>query len=66
MTDVHTAEIRSYNMSRIMSKDTKPELILRKNLFSNGFRFRIHDKYLPGKPDIVLKKYNTVIFVHAE
>jgi len=52
-------------MSRIKSKDTKPELLVRKFLFANGFRFRIHDKKLPGKPDLVLKKYNTIIFVHG-
>jgi DNA mismatch endonuclease, patch repair protein len=65
MADVHSAQVRSYNMSRIRSKDTKPELLLRKVLFANGFRFRLHDKSLPGKPDIVLKKYNTVILVHG-
>lgn len=65
MTDVHSPEIRSYNMSRIRSKDTKPEIIVRKYLFSHGFRYRLHDKTLPGKPDIVLKKYKTVIFVHG-
>jgi DNA mismatch endonuclease, patch repair protein len=65
MADVHSAEVRSYNMSRIRSKDTKPELLLRKVLFANGFRFRLHDKSLPGKPDIVLKKYKTVILVHG-
>ncbi len=65
MADVHSAEVRSYNMRRIRSKDTKPELLLRKILFANGFRFRLHDKSLPGKPDIVLKKYKTVIFVHG-
>jgi DNA mismatch endonuclease (patch repair protein) len=65
MTDVHNAETRSYNMSRIRSKNTKPEVTLRKELFANGFRFRIHAKDLPGKPDIVLKKYRTVIFVHG-
>lgn len=65
MADVHSAEVRSYNMSRIRSKDTKPELRLRKVLFANGFRFRLHDKSLPGKPDIVLKKYKTVILVHG-
>ena len=52
-------------MSQIRSKDTKPELILRKFLFSQGFRFRLHDKTLPGKPDLVLKKIKTVIFVHG-
>jgi len=65
MADVHSVEVRSYNMSRIRSKNTKPELILRKVLFANGFRYRLHNKSLPGKPDIVLKKYNTVIFVHG-
>ncbi|WP_431211778.1 very short patch repair endonuclease [Puia sp. P3] len=65
MSDVHSAEVRSYNMSRIRSKDTKPELIIRKILFANGFRFRLHRADLPGKPDIVLAKYKTVIFVHG-
>jgi len=65
MTDVHSPKIRSYNMSRIRSKDTKPELIVRKYLFSKGFRYRLHLKKLPGKPDIVLPKYKTVIFIHG-
>lgn len=65
MADVHTPEVRSYNMSRIKNKNTKPELIVRKFLFSHGFRYRINDKKLPGKPDIVLTKYKTVIFVHG-
>ena len=65
MADVHSAAVRSYNMSRIRSKDTQPELIIRKILFSNGFRFRLHRTDLPGKPDIVLPKYKTVIFVHG-
>lgn len=65
MSDVHSREVRSYNMSQIRGKDTKPELIVRKYLFSRGFRYRVHDKKLPGQPDIVLKKYNTVIFVHG-
>jgi DNA mismatch endonuclease (patch repair protein) len=65
MADVHSAEVRSYNMSRIRSKDTKPELVVRKALFANGFRFRLHDKKLPGKPDIVLKKYKTAILIHG-
>lgn len=63
--DRHSKQVRSYNMSRIRSKDTKPEIIVRKFLHKNGFRFRIHAKTLPGKPDIVLKKYKTVIFVHG-
>ncbi len=65
MADVHSAAVRSYNMSRIRSGNTKPEILVRKYLFSQGFRYRLHDKALPGKPDIVLKKYNTVIFVHG-
>jgi len=65
MTDVHSKEIRSYNMSRIRSKDTKPEMIIRKFLHAHGFRYRLHDNRLPGKPDIVLSKYKTVIFIHG-
>jgi DNA mismatch endonuclease, patch repair protein len=65
MTDVHEPEVRSYNMSRIRSKDTKPELLVRKFLFKNGFRYRLHVKDLPGKPDIVLPKYKTAIFVNG-
>ena len=52
-------------MSRIKGKDTKPELLVRKYLHAHGFRYRLHDKKLPGKPDIVLPKYNTVIFIHG-
>jgi len=52
-------------MSRIRGKDTKPELLVRKFLFAAGFRYRLHDKRLPGKPDIVLPKYKTVIFIHG-
>lgn len=63
MADVHKPEIRSFNMSQIKGKNTKPEILVRKFLFRNGFRYRLNDKKLPGKPDIVLKKYNTVIFV---
>lgn len=65
MTDVHDKATRSYNMSRIKGKDTKPEMLVRKFLFSKGFRYRLHDKKLPGKPDIVLPKYKTVIFIHG-
>lgn len=65
MADVHTKETRSYNMSRIRNKDTKPEILVRKFLFSRGFRFRLHEKKLPGKPDIILPKYKTVIFIHG-
>ena len=65
MTDVHDSKTRSYNMSRIRGKDTKPEIILRKFLFRKGFRYKLHEKSMPGKPDIVLPKYKTVIFVHG-
>ncbi|MGN0313337.1 MAG: very short patch repair endonuclease [Fusicatenibacter sp.] len=65
MADVHTPEQRSYNMSRIRSKNTKPEELVRKFLFSQGFRYRKNDARLPGKPDIVLPKYKTVIFVNG-
>lgn len=65
MADVHTPEQRSYNMSRIHGKNTKPEELVRKYLFSQGFRYRKNDVRLPGKPDIVLPKYKTVIFVNG-
>lgn len=65
MADVHTPEQRSYNMSRIHSKNTKPEELVRKFLFSKGFRYRKNDAMLPGKPDIVLPKYKAVIFVNG-
>lgn len=52
-------------MSGIRGKDTKPELLIRKGLFARGFRYRVHDKRLPGKPDLVLPKHNAVIFVHG-
>ena len=62
--DVHDKKTRSYNMSRIKGKDTKPELLVGKFLNAHGFRYKLHDKKLPGKRDIVLPKYNTVIFVY--
>jgi DNA mismatch endonuclease (patch repair protein) len=55
---------RSPHMSRIKSKNTKPEILVRSLLHKLGFRFRLHDKKLPGRPDIVLPKYKTAIFVH--
>ena len=63
--DVHDKETRSYNMSCIKGKNTRPEEIVRKYLFSQGFRYRKNDKRLPGTPDIVLPKYKTVIFVNG-
>lgn len=65
MGDVHDKATRSFNMSRVQSRDTKPEIRLRRSLFSKGFRYKLHDKKLPGKPDIVLPKYRTVILVHG-
>ena len=65
MADVHDKKTRSYNMSRIKAKNTKPEMLVRRFLHANGFRYRLHVKDLPGKPDIVLPKYKTVIFVHG-
>lgn len=65
MTDRLSPEKRSWNMSRIRGKDTTPEIAVRKYLFSRGFRFRKNDKRYPGKPDIVLPKYHTVIFIHG-
>jgi len=65
MADSLSTEKRSWNMSRIKCKDTKIELAVRRYLHANGFRFRINVRYLPGKPDVVLKKYNTAIFIHG-
>ena len=65
MSDTKTPEERSRNMSRIKSENTKPENIVRKYLFKHGFRYRKNDKRYPGKPDIVLPKYHTVIFVNG-
>ena len=65
MADVHSKEQRSFNMSRIKAKNTKPEMLVRRFLHANGFRYKLHDKSLPGKPDIVLPKYKTAIFVHG-
>ena len=63
--DVHDKKTRSYNMSRIKGKNTKPEELVRKFLFSQGFRYRKNDAKLPGTPDIVLPKYKTIIFVNG-
>lgn len=63
--DVLTSDQRSYNMSLIHGKDTKPEILVRKYLFNRGLRFRKNDKRLPGHPDIVFPKYKTVVFVHG-
>lgn len=63
--DNHSKEIRSYNMSRIRSKDSKPEELVRKHLFGKGFRYRKNVKALPGCPDIVLAKYKAVVFING-
>ena len=65
MVDVHDKNTRSFNMSRIKGKDTKPELLVRTFLHSNGIRYRLHNKNLPGKPDIVLPKYKTIVFING-
>lgn len=65
MADTISPERRSQNMSAIRSKDTKPEIYLRKLLFAEGYRYRITEKSIPGHPDMFLRKYNTAIFVHG-
>lgn len=65
MVDVHTKQQRSYNMSRIKGKDTKPEMVIRSLVHRLGYRFRLHRKDLPGKPDLVLPRHKKVIFVHG-
>ena len=63
--DVHSKKTRSFNMSRIKAKDTKPELIVRRVCHKLGLRFRLHRKDLPGKPDLVFPRHNALIFVHG-
>lgn len=65
MVDTLSRERRSWNMSRIRGKNTQPELTVRSALHRAGYRFRLHRKDLPGRPDIVLPKYRTVVFVHG-
>ena len=65
MADNHSKEVRSMNMSHIRNKNSKPEELVRKYLFSKGFRYRKNVRTLPGCPDIVLPKYKTVIFVNG-
>ena len=65
MSDAHDKKTRSFNMSRIRSKDTGPEILVRKFLFGKGFRYKLYDKALPGKPDLIFPKYKTVIFIHG-
>ena len=63
--DVHTKQQRSYNMSRIRGKDTKPEMIVRSIVHRMGYRYALHRRDLPGRPDMVLTKYRKIIFVHG-
>lgn len=65
MTDILTPEQRSWNMRQIKGKDTQIEVMTRKFLFQKGFRFRKNDRRYPGKPDIVLPKYNTIVFING-
>ncbi len=65
MTDKLSPEARSANMARIRGRDTGPEIAVRKALHAAGFRFRLHRRDLPGKPDIVLPKHRTAVFVHG-
>lgn len=65
MADVHDVKTRSYNMSRIRSRDTAPEKIVRSYLHKNGFRYRLHVEILPGNPDIYMPKCKTVVFIHG-
>ncbi len=65
MADNHTPEVRHKNMSHIRSTNTKPELAVRQYLFSHGFRYRLNVQALPGRPDIVLPKYHTVVFING-
>ena len=65
MADIVDRHTRSRMMAGIRGKNTKPELIVRKYLFSKGLRYRLHDKHLPGKPDLVFPKYRSVVFVHG-
>ena len=65
MSDILSPEQRSKNMSAIHSKNTKPEVYLRKLLFAEGYRYRISENSIPGHPDIFLRKYNTAVFIHG-
>lgn len=65
MADVHDQVTRSYNMSKIKGVNTKPEMLVRKWLHANGFRYRLHRKDLPGKPDLTLSKHRVVVFVNG-
>lgn len=65
MADIKTPAERSENMSKIRSRNTKPELYIRKELFSRGYRYRVAPSYIPGHPDLFLRKHNLAVFVHG-
>lgn len=65
MADVLTPEQRRLNMSRIRARDTKPEMLIRRGLHARGLRYRLHDRNLPGRPDLVFTKYHTAVFIHG-
>lgn len=65
MADVLTPEQRQLNMRRIKGKDTKPEMLIRCGLHARGMRYRLHDRSLPGRPDLVFPKYHTAVFIHG-
>ncbi|TXC66171.1 DNA mismatch endonuclease Vsr [Piscinibacter aquaticus] len=65
MTDVLTAEQRQLNMSRIRGRDTRPEMLVRQGLHARGLRYRLHDRKLPGRPDLVFPRHGAVLFVHG-
>ncbi|WP_093097182.1 very short patch repair endonuclease [Shimia aestuarii] len=65
MADVHDRETRSRNMAAIRGADTKPELVIRRGLHARGFRYRLHNRKLPGRPDLILPRYRAVIFVNG-
>lgn len=65
MADVLTPAQRQLNMSRIKGKDTKPEMLIRRGLHARGLRYRLHDRSLPGRPDLVFPKYHTAVFIHG-
>lgn len=65
MTDVHNKQTRSRNMAAIKGTNTKPELLIRHKLHARGFRYKLHDKNLPGKPDLVFPKHHAVVLIHG-
>lgn len=65
MADVLTTEQRRLNMRRIRARDTKPEMLIRRGLHASGFRYRLHDRHLPGKPDLVFPRFHAVVLIHG-